>query len=444
MKYLNPFYCLFASLAVISCTSQEDAAYLEAHEEETGAPRKCEMIFNVTKTEFDGQTAKRADAPEWKDGDKIYLTFDEGEGVTYGDAVYDDGIWTLSYYGGLTQGMSARCSAVYFENPQFESGQTVILSEDTGIYEDGNGSYIFDEGTMRVVANLRPKTGRLRFAGSDGDKIKIYGISHYTTFNISNGEFTASKSALSKTVEAGYTPYIYGEFSNPDKPRLNVITETSGYTRMMPPDIYRAGESGFMNIPTETSHNGWQNTLIFNVNGVDFTMIPVQYEEGNFLLAQTETTEQLYNAVMEENPTDSRLPKHELFYDKWIEFIERLNSVTALEFRMPTIQEWQYAFAGGNKSTGCTYSGSDIISNVAWYKGNSNGTRHPVGQLQPNELGFYDMSGNVSELVKDGLNPTHELFGGYWDSDENSCLKTSKLHYTYYKYSGFRPALSVK
>lgn len=439
------FLCSICMSLFVACSSQDDILDDIQKEEDPNQPHTCELVLNVTKSGFDDEPQSRS-ASSWSNGDKIYLTFTVDSGTSYGDAVYNNGSWTVNYYGSLTEGATQKCTAVYFDNPGFESSSVVKITKNTGIYEDTNGSYVFSGGTLSVTANLKPKTGRIRFAGTNNDVITLYGISHYTSYDCSNGKFTNSIGALKAMVLSGYTTYVYGFFSDSEQPRLNVITSTSGYTRLLSTSIFQAGESGYMTIPSETSHNGWQNSVIFKVNGVEFTMIPVNYASGNFLLAETELTRELYEAIMQSGSytTDLQRPASAL-YSAYTTLFSKLNALTELPFRFPTANEWMYAAKGGKSSQNYTYSGSNIVSNVAWYTGNSDGKSHNVKELQPNELGFYDMSGNVYEYVLKGSGSHgsyyYYSYGGDYSSSEVGCTVTSE-YYGDDSYRGLRIALS--
>ena len=411
---------LFSALSVLmlsvlnSCNSEhiiEDVENATNH----NSPQTCKLILDVSKSTYSDEGNTRA-TNSWVEGDKIYLTFTTSNGLSYGDAIYENNSWTVSYYGSLTEGSASKCVAVYFDNPESESSSVVQLTEYTGIYEDQEGIYTFNDGVLAVTANLSPKIGRIKFAGNNEDTITVYGISHYTTYDASLGKYTTSDFAIKTSVTSEYTPYIYGTFTDTIQPRLNLITTTSGYTKFPSTQIFKKAESGYMNIPTQSSHIGWQNSVIFKVKGVEFTMIPVDYSEGFFLLAETELTQELYYAIMNKGETSSQKP----YVDPNITtFLSNINTITNLNFYTPSVKEWQFAFKGGNKSKGYTYSGSNIIDDVAWYSDNSNGTVHEVKQLQPNELGFYDMSGNLAEYVISSNNVY--VYGGDYYSSASSC-----------------------
>lgn len=95
------------------------------------------------------------------------------------------------------------------------------------------------------------------------------------------------------------------------------------------------------------------------------------------------------------------LPVERVSWDDCQEFVKKLNSLTGKQFRLPTEAEWEYACRGGDKSNGYKYSGSNNIDDVAWYGDNSGNKTHLVATKQPNELGIYDMSGNVWEWCQD-------------------------------------------
>lgn len=205
-------------------------------------------------------------------------------------------------------------------------------------------------------------------------------------------------------------------------------------------DNHSQGESP--DISAETSVNeAWTNeTMTFEANGVSFTMIPVeggtftmgatsemedpiddempthQVTLSSYYIGETEVTQALWKAVMGSNPSYDEgddLPVECVSWNDCQTFINLLNSLTGKDFRLPTEAEWEFAARGGNQSRHTQYSGSSRIDDVAWYKDNSGYGTHPVKTKQPNELGIYDMSGNVFEWCQD------------WHGDYSSYAKSN-------------------
>jgi formylglycine-generating enzyme required for sulfatase activity len=192
------------------------------------------------------------------------------------------------------------------------------------------------------------------------------------------------------------------------------------------------------------------NTIKFIVKNVEFRMVTVEggfflmgSGDGNanndqrpvhkvtlsgFSIGQTEVTQELWHAVMNRNPSDfsgKNLPVDNVTWNECRTFITRLNKVlhdngqlaTDKAFHLPTEAQWEFAARGGNKSKGYKYAGGNDINAVAWTRGNTNRT-HPVASKIPNELGIYDMSGNVWEWVEDYYAP-------YSSADHTNPVNTS-------------------
>ena len=221
----------------------------------------------------------------------------------------------------------------------------------------------------------------------------------------------------------------------------------------------------------EKQHNDNYDGLTFTVNGVSFEMITVEggtftmgatSEQGSdaysnekpthqvtlssYSIGQTEVTQALWKVVMGSNPSYDKgdnLPVEGVSWNDCQEFIRRLNQLTGEHFRLPTEAEWEYAARGGNKSRRYQYAGSDSLDKVAWY---CDSKPYPVKTKSPNELGLYDMSGNVWEWCSDWFgnyssgsqtDPTGPASGSYrvsrggcWDSHSRSCRVSSRNYGT--------------
>jgi sulfatase modifying factor 1 len=210
------------------------------------------------------------------------------------------------------------------------------------------------------------------------------------------------------------------------------------------------------------------------VEGGTFTMgdsafedaTPHEVEVSSFYMQKTEVTQELWEAVLDSNPSYFKgcpnCPVEQVSRDDIQQFISKLNAKTGKKYRLPTEAEWEYAARGGKKSKGYKYAGSNDINEVAWFSDNNEDKTHPVGQKKPNELGIYDMSGNVWEWCSDwyeesyyssspGNNPQGPasgsdcvLRGGGWNFFPQYCrvsIRRDSSPYDWDRNDGFRLVL---
>ena len=286
--------------------------------------------------------------------------------------------------------------------------------------------------------------------------------------------------------KAGTTPYLAMRISRGKhrvevrkrgyEPYADVVTININETTRIE-DVKLEASNEVVSIPQQQEQyspqqeygGGFSNQTI-TVNGVSFEMVYVEggsfdmgatTEQGSdawdeeypvhrvtlsgYYIGKCEVTQELWEAVMGSNPSNFRGAQNPVERVSWNDcqkFVRRLNRLTGRTFRLPTEAEWEYAARGGNKSLHYKYIGSDNIDDVAWYYDNSGSSTHAVGTRTANELGIYDMSGNVYEWCSDWYggysagaqtNPQgpssdscRVLRGGSWGNDARGCRVSNR------------------
>ena len=277
-------------------------------------------------------------------------------------------------------------------------------------YDDGIG---FRLAQPAVNPDISLDIRYLEFTSGNGSK--MFRISSNISWAISSDQTWCSASPTSGSGDGNVTVSVE-ENTSLSARTANITIEGEAITKTI-----------------VVTQNGTEPSLsqdrIFTVGGVQFKMIAVEggtftmgatSEQGDdafdrekpthsvtlnsYSIGETEVTQALWQAVMGSNPSDysgSNRPVEQVSWNDCQDFISRLNALTGEDFRLPTEAEWEFAARGGNKSRGYKYAGSNSIDDVAWYVDNSSGKTHEIATKQPNELGLYDMSGNVREWCND-------------------------------------------
>lgn len=185
---------------------------------------------------------------------------------------------------------------------------------------------------------------------------------------------------------------------------------------------------------------------------------------NNYYMGKYEVTQKIWNAIMGLNPSKVKgdyLPVSNVSWTDCQKFINKLNNITGRNFRLPTEAEWEFAARGGNNSKKYRYSGSNVLSDVAWFGEINKDSPHLVGSKKSNELGIFDMSGNVYEWCSDWYENFSEyshtdpigavvgtkrvIKGGGWTVPQQRCQPSDRLDaypILELKIAGFRLALS--
>ena len=311
----------------------------------------------------------------------------------------------------------------------------------------------------------------LSFTSSEGND--SFTITSNTSWTITSDQPWCTVSSTSGSGNGTITVSVQ-ENSSLDSRSATITVKTGNITQTI-----SVSQAGVVN----------QNIKSFSVNGVSFKMIRVEggtftmgatSEQGSdarsdekpthsvtlstYYMGETEVTQELWQAIMGSNPSyfsGVQKPVDSVSWTDCQNFITRMNSLTGMNFRLPTEAEWEFSARGGNSSRGYKYAGSNSIGDVAWYGDNSSFETHDVAQKLPNELGLYDMSGNVDEWCQDGYstyssdnqtnptvsssNSTYITRGGSYHHQDWRCRVSCRSYISDYnsRLSGLRLALVI-
>ena len=309
--------------------------------------------------------------------------------------------------------------------------------------ERGRPYILYNPDFLNKVKSLSFTSTTLPAAEPDWKSLTIlaHEIGHHLNFHLISPHPDATQRSMELEADetAGHIMYLLGAtleeaqrvMHDPSVPVQGSMTHPPRAQRLAAIEQgYRQAEQKFpRNMPQPL--NPWPNPVkdevdlrqynMVRVKGGNFTMgCSNQYNQGecgkdespqreitltDFYIGKYEVTQKEWFDIMGYNPSEFKgcedCPVEKVSWTEIQEFISRLNAKTGNQYRLPTEAEWEYAARGGSKSQDFKFSGSNTIEDVAWYKGNSGSKTQPVGKKSPNELGLYDMSGNVFEWCQD-------------------------------------------
>ena len=314
-----------------------------------------------------------------------------------------------------------------------DGGVSVSVDKNTSLSERTATITIQSEAgnqTIKVIQagadpELRLNKNNLSFAAAEGND--VFTISSNTSWSITSNQDWCMVSSSSGSKDGTIT--------------VNVTENTSIDSRTATITVSADNLQQNIKVTQAGAKKEDQSNRTFWVNGVPFTMIRVEggtftmgatSEQGKdawddelpthrvtlstYYIGETEVTQELWQAVMGSNPSyysGGQRPVERVSWYDCQDFIDKLNAKTGCNFHLPTEAQWEFAARGGNKSFGYKYAGSNVIDNIAWYYGNSGEMTHDVALKSPNELGLFDMSGNVWEWCQD-------WYGSYSSSSQTN------------------------
>lgn len=509
---------LLTIIGFVGCNVEDDTIVnQEENLDGNNVSHTCFMAWDGECPNFDN-VSTRASLLNWKNSDRIYMKLISDNDTVLAVASYstNQNDWSVDYKGTLKN--SGKCLMYYFENPAIVNSSAITLNGNSIPFADESASFTFDadENVLTLSGHLKPNCVRVRFKGDPGKAIYVAGLDAFSGYDINTGSLIVEKWIRPLTISneeenLWYTSYVYAKLGSNSK----MYVESDGvlYERSLTNKQLSNGKGGWLETPSSSYYAGWSMTdekipmdslvtLKYNgaateaqrvvirdivsnlvlVNGGTFTMGATadqgadasdnekpahQVTLWTYLINKYEVTQNEWSTIMGTSKTQwtvgagKKYPAYYVSYNECQSFVSKLNTLSNITFCLPTEAEWEYAARGGNKSKGYKYAGSNTIEDVAWITTNAESKTHPVGLKSANELGLYDMSGNVDEWCLDlygsynsssQKNPTGSSTGSYniqrggsWNSSATYCRVSYRNYYwPEYGYSdyGFRLACS--
>lgn len=253
--------CLALTL-FFSCVNEEHLPFSMNGGDKTEG-NSCRATMNVRTETYSDDCTTRVASEEWNDGATIYIRLEDNGIKCDGKVVYskNDDSWTLYYDGVLPNGDYSGV-AYYIKGVPKTSSSVLSFTVENPVYLDTDIACQRKSEGVWITVMLRPLTGRIRFSGVANKTIKISGVWNYSAFDIANKSLTESQSPIALQMGAdGYTPYCYCSFPQASR-TLSVAYDNYLFSTVCEHPILDAAQAGYMKLPTEEYHNGWEMTVI--------------------------------------------------------------------------------------------------------------------------------------------------------------------------------------
>lgn len=221
------------------------------------------LDMSASLSTYDDEPCTRAGLTFVK-GDIIYLCFNPGssDNEVYGTASYDGYTWNLTTTESLDFATSGYCNAKYFAGAKSYTSTKVEFDQYSEVYRDYT-SWDRNGSSVKINVSLTPVFARIRFKGDSGTTFQLSGISWCSEYRHEKnyGYYLGNKSPMTVTIQSsGYSPYIYGYFTSSTSPSLTIVSNDVTYTMSCDNSMFQQGQSGWLNLPTRTSHTGWTSS----------------------------------------------------------------------------------------------------------------------------------------------------------------------------------------